>query len=59
MDLNFLQLVGTDFVQIGLDSKYQCQIIPNCPFTIIEITIYKNDIYALHAFYHVKQCLKN
>ena len=51
-------LSGTDFVQINLDSEYRCRIVPNRPFTFIEITIYKNDMYGLHAFHHVKKCLK-
>ena len=51
-------LSGTDFVQINLDSEYRCRIVPNRPFTFIEITMYENDMYGLHAFYHVKKCLK-
>ena len=51
-------LSETDFVQIDLDSEYRCRIVPNRPFTFIEITMYENDMYGLHASYHVKKCLK-
>ena len=39
-------LAGTDFVQINLGSKYRCWIVPNRPFTFIEITMYENDMYG-------------